>query len=112
MDPSPSAHGGFSSPRATPHAHWQSSPAGGYTKWKQGDLLMTRLVLTHEQSRLVAESREPIQVCDPQGDVLTTIEPPEFTPEEIAEAAKAADSNEPRYSTQQVLDHLRSLASK
>ncbi len=53
---------------------------------------MTRLVLTPEQTRLVAESREPIQVCDPQGDVLTTIEPPEFTPEEIAEAAQAADS--------------------
>jgi hypothetical protein len=73
---------------------------------------MTRLVLTPEQTRLLAESREPIQVCDPQGDVLTTIEPPEFTPEEITEAAKAADSNEPRFTTQQVLDHLRSLEPK
>jgi len=73
---------------------------------------MTRLVLTPEQTRLIAESREPIQVCDPHGDVLTTIEPPDFTPEEISEAAKAADSNEPRYSTQQVLDHLRSLEPK
>jgi hypothetical protein len=73
---------------------------------------MTRLVLTPEQSRVFAESREVIQVCDPQGHVLTTIEPPEFTPEEVEEAAKAADSNEPRYTTQQVLDYLRSLEPK
>lgn len=73
---------------------------------------MTRLVLTPEQSRLFTGSREAIHVCDHQSHVLTTIEPPDFTPEEVEEAAQAADSNEPRYTTQQVLDYLRSFEPK
>ena len=70
---------------------------------------MTRLVLTPEQARVLADAKEVVEVCDPDGHILTMIEPSVFSAEEIDEATKAADSNEPRYTTDEVLKYLRSL---
>lgn len=77
---------------------------------------MTQLVLTPEQASLVAQTQGKLPIYLPDGSVagyLSRLVPsadrPIFTPEEIAAAQKAADSPGPWYTTQQVLDHLRTL---
>ena len=77
---------------------------------------MTQLVLTPEQASLVSQTQGKLPIYLPDGSVagyLSRIAPstdrPVFTPEEIAAAKRAADSAGPWYSTQQVLDHLRTL---
>jgi hypothetical protein len=72
---------------------------------------MTQLVLTTEQAQVLTQALEPVQVCDPQGRVLRVI-PPIWTEEDIAEAKRRLASDEPRYTTAQVLDYLRSLDRK
>jgi hypothetical protein len=83
-----------------------------------GNLRMAKIVLTNEQAAVVAGAEEPVAVCRPDGSVAGWIRPdprfvkPEvcpFTPEEVAAAEKEADSPGPWYTTQQVLEHLRSL---
>jgi hypothetical protein len=69
---------------------------------------MPQIMLTEEQAKQVAEAREPIQVCDARGNVLGYVSPL-WTEEEIADARRRLASDEPRYTTAQMLDHLRSL---
>ncbi|MBL8800241.1 MAG: hypothetical protein JNM56_40545 [Planctomycetia bacterium] len=73
---------------------------------------MTHITLAEEQVRIVEQAKETIQVRDGQGKVLGCIEPSDFTPEEIAEARRSLNSAEPRYTTSQVLEHLRSLGPR
>ena len=73
---------------------------------------MPEIVLTQEQTEVVARAKDAVQVRDSKGNVLGYIEPPDFTPEEIAEAKSALASKQPRYTTAQVLEHLRSLEQK
>jgi hypothetical protein len=73
---------------------------------------MTHITLTEEQARIVEQAREVIQVRDGQGNVLGCIEPHDFTLEEIEEAKRSLASAEPRYTTSQVLEHLRSLGQQ
>jgi hypothetical protein len=61
---------------------------------------------------LLAEAKEVVEVCDPDGHILAMIEPSVFSEEEIDEARKAADSREPRYTTDEVLKYLGSLEPK
>jgi len=75
-------------------------------------IFMREIVLTQEQTEVVAQAQDAVQVRDPKGNVLGYIEPSDFTPEEIAEAKRALASNQPRYTTAQVLEHLRSLEQK
>jgi hypothetical protein len=77
---------------------------------------MTQLVLTPEQANLVSQTKGKLPVYLPDGSVagyLSRLAPgadrPVFTPEEIAAAQKAADSPGPWYTTQEVLEHLRTL---
>jgi hypothetical protein len=80
---------------------------------------MTQLVLTPEQANLISQTRGKIPVFLPDGSVAGylskgSVDSPErtvFTPEEIAKAQKAAESPGPWYTTQEVLDHLRTLDS-
>jgi hypothetical protein len=74
------------------------------------------LILTHQQARLLAEASLPVPIRDPEGNLLGYASPNAgklaqhgFTPAQLAEAKRRADSDGPWYTTQQVLDHLRSL---
>jgi hypothetical protein len=69
---------------------------------------MTQVFLTPEQAQVVAHALEPIQLCDPKGNVLATIQP-EATAEEIAEAKRRITSPGPWYSGDQVREHIRVL---
>jgi len=81
---------------------------------------MTQIILTPEQAAVLASTTETIAVCRPDGTVAAFISRksrfviPEvcpFTAEEIAAAEQESESSGPWYSTQEVLDHLRSLDS-
>jgi hypothetical protein len=73
---------------------------------------MTKLILTNEQARVLAESngQDAVLLFDPSGKHLGWVERPAFTPEEVAEAERALDEGGLRYTTEEVLAHLRSLA--
>ena len=47
---------------------------------------MENVVLTAEQAQVVKDSQRPIQVCDPQGNVLGFIEPLASNEQHIADA--------------------------
>jgi hypothetical protein len=69
---------------------------------------MAHIILNDEQARVVASALHAVQVRDGKGNVLGYI-PPIWTEEDIAEAKRRLASEEPRYTTAQVLEHLRSL---
>lgn len=77
---------------------------------------MSDLIISHEQAKLLASATVPVAIRDPDGNLLGYVSPGNtqakrhgFTPEEIAEARERADSDGPWYTTDQVLEHLRSL---
>ena len=78
---------------------------------------MTQLVLTPEQANLVSQTRGKIPVFLPDGSVAgylskgsaDSLDRTVFTPEEIANAQKAAESAGRWHTTQEVLDHLSTL---
>jgi hypothetical protein len=72
---------------------------------------MLQIVLTDEQAKVVATALKPVQVRDGQGNALGWINPV-WTEEDIAEAKRRLASDEPRYTTAQVLEYLRSLEKK
>jgi len=69
------------------------------------------IVLNDEQAKVVAKALEPIEVRDGKGNVLGSISPV-WTEEDIKEAKRRLASDQPRYTTSQVLDHLKSLEAK
>jgi hypothetical protein len=76
-----------------------------------GESAMPQIILDDEQAKLLASSLKPVEVRDRQGNLLGVI-PPVWTEEEVADAKKRLASNEPRYTTAEVLEHLRSLDGK
>ena len=72
---------------------------------------MTKLVLTEQQAAIVLSAGKSIEVADSTGKLVGYILPT-FSEEEIAQAIRALESNQPRHTTEQVLDHLGSLESK
>ena len=72
---------------------------------------MTQVVLNAEQAQIVAKSLDPIQVCSPRGEVLGVLHP-EISREEIVRLKQIAKSDGPWYTTDQVLEQLRSLDSQ
>jgi len=69
---------------------------------------MVQVILTEEQAELVRKAMEPVQLCDPGGNVVRTFNP-ETTKEFIAELKRRAAAPGPRYTGQQVQAHLRAL---
>jgi hypothetical protein len=70
---------------------------------------MVQIKLTEEQARLVQHALvEPLQLCDPQGNVLRTVAP-EYSKEFIAELKRRAAAPGPRYTGEQVRQHLQGL---
>ena len=72
---------------------------------------MPQIVLSEDQARVIVSALEPVQVCGPDGKVLGSISP-FWTAEDIAEARRRLASDQPRYTTAQVLEYLRTLDSK
>lgn len=72
---------------------------------------MSQIIVDDEQARLIAQSKEPVQIRDRSGRVLGYVSHG-FTEEDIAIAKERAASDEPRYTTQEVLNYLRSLDSQ
>jgi len=79
---------------------------------------MTKITLSPEQAAVLATAAEPVRICNPDGSIAgwiarkpkdVTPKEPLFTPEEIAEAERRIDAPGRWYTTQEVLDHLRSL---
>jgi hypothetical protein len=72
---------------------------------------MNQIILTDEQAQVVASALKPVPVCDAKGRVLGTIMPI-WTEEDIADAKRRLASDEPRYTTAEVLEYLRSPETK
>jgi hypothetical protein len=75
---------------------------------------MAHIVLTEEQMRQLNQSPERIEVRDPRNNLIgyLQLQISDFTPEEIEEARRRLASDQPRYTTAQVLAYLRSLEKK
>ncbi len=69
---------------------------------------MSQIILTDEQAKAVVSTLKPMQVRDSKGILLGTFTPV-WTEEDIADAKRRLASDEPRYTTAQVLEYLRSL---
>lgn len=81
---------------------------------------MSQITLTPEQAGVLSQGNYPIAIRHPDGSTVAYLtragnlysgSGPEFSTIEIAAAEEALKSNGPWYSTQEVLDHLRSLES-
>ncbi len=72
---------------------------------------MEQIVVSDQQARLIAEATESIEIRDAKGSHLGYVAHG-FTEEDIAIAKQRSASVQPRYTTAQVLDHLRSLDRK
>lgn len=69
---------------------------------------MQHIVVNDEQARIIRQSSGSVEIRDASGSHLGYVAHG-FTDEDIALARQRLASSEPRYTTEQVLDHLRSL---
>ena len=72
---------------------------------------MPHIVVDDQQTKLISEATESVEIRDPQGRHLGYVARG-FTYEDIAMAKQRLASDEPRSTTQEVLDHLRSLGPR
>ena len=81
---------------------------------------MSQITLTPEQAGILSQGSYPIAIRHPDGTTVAYLtrsgnlysgDGPDFSPDEIAAAEKSLQSDGPWYSTQEVLEHLRSLES-
>jgi hypothetical protein len=72
---------------------------------------MHHIVVDDQQARLISEATESVEIRDTLGRHLGYVARG-FTDEDIAIAKARLASNEPRYITQQVLEHLHSPERK
>ena len=72
---------------------------------------MPFIVLNEEQTQTIVSSLQPIQVRDPQGKVLGILSPI-WSEQDLQEARHRLAGNEPRFSTEQVINYLGSLEKK
>jgi hypothetical protein len=72
---------------------------------------MEHIVVSDEQARLICEATESVEIRDAKGAHLGYVAHG-FTDEDIAVAKQRKASNEPRYTTEQVLERPRSLDQK
>ena len=68
---------------------------------------MRDIVITDDLCRAITEAHGEVRLVTAQGEVLGRFEP-ELTPDELAEIRRRLASNEPRYTTREVLDRLGS----
>lgn len=72
---------------------------------------MPHIVVNEDQARIISESSESIEIRDRSGKHLGYVAHG-FNDEDIVIAKQRMASDEPRYTTQQVLDHLESLEQR
>ena len=72
---------------------------------------MLHIVVDDERARIISQSPESIEVRDRTGRHLGYVTGG-FTDEDVAIARQRMASDEPRYTTEQVLEHLQSLEQK
>jgi hypothetical protein len=72
---------------------------------------MHHIVVDDQQAKLITEATESIEIRDPRGRHIGYVAHG-FTDQDIAAAKDRVGSDEPRYTTQEVLDHLHSLERK
>jgi hypothetical protein len=78
---------------------------------KQEREIMTELLLTHEQTKLLRAIQQPIPVRDADGNLIGQFEP-RFSPQLIAELKRRGASQGPWYSGQQVQNRLAALQAE
>ena len=69
---------------------------------------MPHIVVNEEQARIISETPECVEIRDQNGRHLGYVTPG-FSEEDIAIAKQRQASNQPRRTTQEVLEHLQSL---
>ena len=75
---------------------------------------MPEIVVDNEQAKVILEATEEVLLRDRDGNLLGRITPV-LSDEEariVVEARRRLSSNQPRFTTAEVLDHLNSLESK
>jgi hypothetical protein len=72
---------------------------------------MSEIVLHDDQAKAFAAARDTVRLLDRKGQVLGYVSR-DFSPADVAEAQRRRAKGGPGYTTQQVLDHLRSLESR
>jgi hypothetical protein len=82
---------------------------------------MPQIILDSTQAQIVIHARDPIRVCDANGNLLGVLAPAEsdkpketssgrdFSDEEIEAAKRSRDTPGPRSTTQEVLARLRAM---
>ncbi len=69
---------------------------------------MPHIVVDDQQAKIIAEAAQTVEIRDQKGNRLGYIAHA-FTDEDIAVAKRRLQSDEPRFTTREVLSHLRSL---
>jgi hypothetical protein len=72
---------------------------------------MKHITLTDEQARVLAAAQGEVELRDASGEVVAHATCG-FTKEDIEEALRLRDSDDPYYTTDQVLAHLQSLETE
>ncbi len=67
---------------------------------------MVKIVVTENQAKTITEAKDAIEIVDGRGNRLGFVARP-FTGEDVAIARRRAASDEPRRTTEQVLDRLK-----
>jgi hypothetical protein len=74
---------------------------------------MSQIFLSPQQTEMLANSSDPVILCDPSGNVVGYVNREVgFTEEDINEARRRITSNEPGRTSEQVMERLRSLENK
>jgi hypothetical protein len=73
---------------------------------------MIQIVLNDEQMEALRKAGEEVEIRDPNGGLLGYLDRPFDDEEILAEADRRLNSDGPWYTTEQVLEHLRSLERK
>jgi len=70
-----------------------------------------QIVLSDDQAQAIRSAAGPVELRDREGRLLGYVPRP-FTKERIADALRRAQSEGPWHTTEQVLDHVKSLDQK
>ena len=72
---------------------------------------MVKIVVNEDQAKAIAEATDTVEIVDADGNRLGYFARP-FSDEDIAIARQRAASDEPRHTTQEVIERLNSLENE
>jgi hypothetical protein len=74
---------------------------------------VSHIVADEQQAALIARADQSLQVLDPRGNLIAFVRPiSKEENEQIAIAKARLELEEPCFTTQEVLDHIRSLDAR